>query len=446
MGVGVAGCAGKVDPAVFDNLILRDIQNPYKIVRYLTDTAMNVGTTMSRDITSNFGHYIGDFFNITAQSTDTTVVKAIVTSTPNPAYDAVTNSAVEQFLKNVVLTGVGNGVANINVSTNIAGYKMTDNFIVVVNGGNFKKDTLKNMVPPSPWIFADLGGPSKPSMMEFTNTVNQRTKIRTINSDKNGTEDNIAALYQNYSNADSLGMIAYIDTVKNTGDGSFGGLMVRNSFTPNDQFVSFSVGSYEGLRFSYRWANGATTAFINDTTVKLPCWIRLNKKQDAQNNSYYTAYYSYDNLYWKSFLKYPFPLNFTNASIVAGFAVSGGTVVSNLRPEYCMMHNFDIKKNKPFDQLLMADQLSALKENIKISPNPVSGTATVQYKVVKPGQVRIAVYDSYGILRDIVFSGFQNTGTYSQDYTPQNISKSGVYLLKYVSEGDYQITKFIYNK
>ena len=436
MGVGVAGCCGAAE-ATFDNLVVRDIQIPYALKDTIADRTLAVGQTTTLDITGVFGHYLGDYFIVNAVSTDPSVANVKAYQIPNPDFN--TNGG-DQNLQKLDITGVKDGIVAMKLNVNIFGYKMAYNFVVTVNGIH-KAEPITPM-DPSPWIFNDLGITANPSLLEFTNSVNNRVKILSTHAGGLGA-DTITGLYKYFPRTSSLGLIAYIDTVKNSGKGSFAGFMLRDTFAAGCPFVSFTAGDYEGLNFSYRWDQNVGITNIVDNSITLPCWLLLNYSTDNQNNSHFYPYYSFDSIYWQPFLKYPLLLNFSKPNISAGLVITGGTKATSNYPAVAVIKDFTINQ-QTFGKIPLVGSLDSLKTPMILSPNPVTDHATINFNVVQPGNVYLAVYDVYGILKDVLLSEYRNIGKYSIDYNPVKLKRQGIYLLKLISNGDYQTIKFIY--
>jgi hypothetical protein len=441
LGIGVCGGGSGTGYVTvsFDQLEVRDIEIPYELNNPVSDKLVGEGGEANINVTNVFGHYIGDYWTIDAKSSDEGIAMASFyeTKVDNPEDG-------EEYRKYIKVTGISDGVAAIKLSTNINGFKMYDEFVVEVVGINPTTESVEAMTPPSPWIFNEI---SDTSEMEFAGDISNRVKIVTLLSNEEGPEDNVSFLYQELNNSDSIQMIAYIDTLKNTGRGSFAGFMIRESFdnalTDRSPYAAFNIGAYQGLKFNFRWDLGVEISSLDDENVTLPCWLRLNKYREY-GNDYIQVYYSYDSLYWQQFLKYPFYVQFFNDEIVGGLVVSGGNYTSERRKEMVIVNNLRIKINQQFDPIIPMEDIESLKEPLEISPNPVSTSATITYKIIKPGRVILSVYDSYGILRDVIVNEVQNIGVYSVNYDPSRLGQFGIYLLKLISEGDYQFVRFIY--
>ncbi|MDR1156375.1 MAG: carbohydrate-binding protein [Bacteroidales bacterium] len=287
------------------------------------------------------------------------------------------------------------------------------------------------------------------SSLEYTGSVNERVKIVTGKiTPGDGLGDGSAFLYQPVAIGDPLEMKMYVDSIKNTGKGSFAGFMLRQSLSNNSPYVSFGVGAYEGLRLTYRWEDGVALTTRSLTDIGYPCWILLQKYTDHTFGSQYVnVFYSYDNLFWQELLKYPLVVDFFNQDIQAGIALSGGNYTNAGRPGAGVMKNLTFKINQPFEEIKNIGNVDELKGRLTMAPNILSGggTATVSYKVIMPGRVTLTVYDSFGKLISTLLSEHKDAGEYTYTFTTNSLPGSGVYLLRYVAEGDYQYVKFVYN-
>ena len=93
------------------------------------------------------------------------------------------------------------------------------------------------------------------------------------------------------------------------------------------------------------------------------------------------------------------------------------------------------EKHEPSDvQGLSAVQRSQFA--LSIAPNPFSGMARVSYSMPQAGNVSLRLYDVTGKLVSTLVSGYHPVGSYSYSLpTAQFSLASGIYLLKYESEG-----------
>ncbi|HJY63659.1 MAG TPA: T9SS type A sorting domain-containing protein [Ignavibacteria bacterium] len=72
-------------------------------------------------------------------------------------------------------------------------------------------------------------------------------------------------------------------------------------------------------------------------------------------------------------------------------------------------------------------------------PNPFNPATTIQYSIVRPGQVKIVVYDISGREVETLLNGKSNAGTFEIKWDASNKS-SGVYFYK-ITAGDFTDTK-----
>jgi len=286
---------------------------------------------------------------------------------------------------------------------------------------------------------------TKKSQMEYSGSVGESIKILTELMNYDGIEDNIAYLYKDLDISDSIQMTAYIESVKNTGTGSFAGLMFRQRFDTtraSSPFVSFGTGAYEGLKLNFRWDEGVEVGALMDENITLPCWIRINKFSDF-GLDYINTYYSYDGIYWNEFQKYPLNIKFLKDEVLAGVAVCGGSFAKK-RKELATVKNLDIRINKPFDDMKYYSE--TLKVPMTISPNPVQTNAEIKYKILKPGRVMLTIYNVYGQVVKILVNDIQEIGEYTVGFSAQDLPHEGIYLLKLISEDNYEFLKFIYEQ
>lgn len=80
--------------------------------------------------------------------------------------------------------------------------------------------------------------------------------------------------------------------------------------------------------------------------------------------------------------------------------------------------------------MLAAPDLSVSKAGgLKVSPNPSSGTITVEYSLDRSQETRLEIYTSAGELVMTLDAGEQAAGAYRRSYTPENLP-AGFYLLR----------------
>ncbi|MGE5810265.1 MAG: glycosyl hydrolase 53 family protein [Ignavibacteria bacterium] len=78
---------------------------------------------------------------------------------------------------------------------------------------------------------------------------------------------------------------------------------------------------------------------------------------------------------------------------------------------------------------------------IKIYPNPFNPSATIEYELPKSSDVSIVIYDILGNEIATLADGFENTGSHTITWQPQNVS-SGVYFCR-MKAGNFFETKKI---
>lgn len=441
MGIGVCSCKpSEYAKGVFDNLEVRDIEIPYKVTMPFEDKSVDVDEEKIFDLTTLFGHYIGDYWRIEAESTDENVVTVESYEEVNSAFE---KDGGEKFFKKLKIRGVKPGLATIKLTSNVAGYKLSDSFIVEVNGEGDLVEVTPQW-PTAPWTMDDIGTEDTLSMIEYDTTMEDRIRMATCQKQSTGTTNGCSFLYQQFENDDQLELTTYMDTVSNTGDGSFAGLMMRSSLENNAPFVAMQAGAFEGVKFSYRWDADREVTEIVDSEIKLPCWVKMRKYRDDFGETYFDVFHSYDGIYWKKHLRYPFPLELDGLNVYAGLTGTGGTKVNETRMCEQIFKNVDVKVNEEFASLNYVANIDDLREPMTISENPVSTSTDVTFKVVKPGQVVLAVYDSYGVVQEQILNEFKGVGEYTITYTPKKLKKEGVYLLRLATSDNHDYLKFVY--
>jgi len=173
MGIGACGHledhASNPVPTVmlFDNLAVTDIEVPYEVVGDETvdaDFATNLKPNRSKDIdiTKVFGHALGEYFTIEAESVDKTVADAYFWE--KAATTAQTDNDAEGWRKYVHITGIREGVTTIKLSCTIAGYTMTTDYSLNVSDGKSKPKTA-NTSAPFGWELKNLQVPVEPGLV-----------------------------------------------------------------------------------------------------------------------------------------------------------------------------------------------------------------------------------------------------------------------------------------
>jgi len=85
--------------------------------------------------------------------------------------------------------------------------------------------------------------------------------------------------------------------------------------------------------------------------------------------------------------------------------------------------------NRSFDLKLAASEVV-----MKTSPNPFVDNTTIQYQLMTPAQVTIAVYDAQGTQVKVLVNKVQEAGSYSQQFNGKGLA-SGIYFIKVSKDG-----------
>ena len=78
----------------------------------------------------------------------------------------------------------------------------------------------------------------------------------------------------------------------------------------------------------------------------------------------------------------------------------------------------------------------------EIFPNPVSSTATFDYNLVEPTQLKALIYDGFGKLVRTVVNGDKKAGYY-QDKVDVSALSSGIYYLQITANKQFLTKKII---
>ncbi|MDD4636691.1 MAG: hypothetical protein PHV66_03670, partial [Bacteroidales bacterium] len=248
-----------------------------------------------------------------------------------------------------------------------------------------------------------------------------------------------------------------IDSIANSGRGTFMGIMLRtlldDKVSPNSPAVSYGIGSFEGGRVSYRWGYNYDYKKLDNENIAQQVYIKLRLNYYAQD--YLTAYYSYDNLFWWEFLADPLKVSFlsdgaSDDNIAIGLYLTGGTFASDAVLALGKAKNFTIKQYErveEFDEYL--SQADMKNMTLTMSSTVVAGSApvTITYNVIKPGQVSLKVYDVYGVLKQTVMDEYKTFSKEAVTTTTSltGLTESGIYLLRLEGPNNEQYVRFRYN-
>ena len=247
-----------------------------------------------------------------------------------------------------------------------------------------------------------------------------------------------------------------IDSIANAGRGTYMGIMLRTlldgKVAPNSPCVSYGVGSYEGGRLSYRWGYNYDAKKMDIENIAQDVYLKVRLNYYAQD--YLTAYYSYDNLFWWDFLTDPLKINFlsengTDDNIAIGLYLTGGTFASDACLALGNSRNFVIKQYnsiKEFEKYYSQEEMNNLPLSMNTTAVAKGTPVQISYNVVKPGQVSIKVYDVYGVLKETLMDEYR---PFSKDeivktHTFQNLTETGVYLLRLEGPNNEQYIRFRY--
>ena len=290
--------------------------------------------------------------------------------------------------------------------------------------------------------------------LDYEGSVESGAKIQTLvaSSDRAGLMSESMYLYQeNIDLTKKTEVNVKIESVKNTGAGSFGGIVLRGDNTDESTFVTLGAGAFEGLRINYQWqGDRGEKVTIDRPDINLPVYLKL--RTEVQNNKpVMYAYYSYDNEVWDSMLEDPLLLNFMNNNVNAGIALIGGKNTSIKRYSELVTDDLSIKYiSGAFDEL---NDIMPEPGKTKFEFNPTAGwdgsqNAKINFSLVKPGRVVLNVYNYYGVLVTTIVDEYRQQGNYTESLTKAQMGNhpSGTYLIKLVTPELYDYERFIYKK
>lgn len=89
-------------------------------------------------------------------------------------------------------------------------------------------------------------------------------------------------------------IIAYIQSIEATDPWAKCGVMYRQSYSPTAPMVCLCASAASGALFETRSTDKASAGSTKDTSVPVPCWLKLVRKGDN-----YSAFFSLDGFRWK---------------------------------------------------------------------------------------------------------------------------------------------------
>lgn len=78
---------------------------------------------------------------------------------------------------------------------------------------------------------------------------------------------------------------------------------------------------------------------------------------------------------------------------------------------------------------------------LKVTPNPSSGTITVEYRLARTEETRLEIYTAAGELVMMLHAEEQAAGEYRRSYTPENLP-DGFYLLRLATGENQHLAAF----
>jgi hypothetical protein len=247
-----------------------------------------------------------------------------------------------------------------------------------------------------------------------------------------------------------------IDSIANAGRGTYMGIMLRTllggKVAPNSPCVSFGIGSYEGGRLSYRWGYNYDYTKMDNVNIAQDVYLKVRLNYYAPD--YLTVYYSYDNLFWWEFLTDPLKITFlsddgVDDNIAIGLYLTGGSFASDACLALGKTRDFVIKQYDRVDQFekyYSQEEMNNMPMNMSTTTVTKGTPVDITYNVIKPGQVSLKVYDVYGVLKETVMDEYRS---FSKDavvktHTFQNLTETGVYLLRLEGPNNEQYVRFRY--
>lgn len=287
------------------------------------------------------------------------------------------------------------------------------------------------------------------SIDTITFYTNQRSEMKHI--------DVTSYLYKRgYDPRKPIEISMKIDSVANTGIGTYVGLMMRTlskgEVPANSPFLSFGVGSYEGARFAYRWGYDYNYKKLDNPTIAQDVYIRLRLNFYAQN--YVTAYYSYDNLFWWEYLQDPLRIDFMSSDmrendIAVGLYFTGGASTGDICQAMARVSNIRVNQYESVEDFeRQYAQEEMINYPLSISKTTIRGDEPVDitYNVCKPGQVSLKVYDAYGMLKEVVMDEDKpfSKEPIVRTHVFTGLTETGIYLLRLNGPNNEQYVRFRY--
>ncbi len=247
-----------------------------------------------------------------------------------------------------------------------------------------------------------------------------------------------------------------IDSVSNSGIGTYMGIMARTinrgELASNSPFVSFGIGAYEGGRLAYRWAYDFDLKKLDKRDIAQDVYIKLRFNFYAPN--YVTAFYSYDNHFWSEYMDDPLRIDFlssdsTDTNLAIGMYLTGGDYTGDVCMAMARISNFSVIQYESMEEF----ERQYSQQEMQKTPFYMSSTTLrkgqpvdITYNVIKPGRVSIKVFDSYGMLKEILTDEDKPfcKEPVTQTFTINELTESGIYLLRLDAPDNEQYLRFRY--
>ncbi len=187
--MGIGACGHLEDhrenpvPAImlFDNLAVTDIEVPYEVLgddkvdAFFAQSMRPGGKGKDIDVTNVFGHALGEYFTIEAESVDKSVADVYfwdIASTEQEKLDTG-----DDFRKFLHITANRPGVTTLKLTCTINGYTMTTDYSVCVSGGSTPHSA--NIYAPYGWELKNMEVPVEPILVWGEEFVTKNLSIST---------------------------------------------------------------------------------------------------------------------------------------------------------------------------------------------------------------------------------------------------------------------------
>lgn len=143
-------------------------------------------------------------------------------------------------------------------------------------------------VLPSPWLDRDIGTVGTTGSGLYSNGT---FTVKGAGADIWNTADAFNFVYQPMTgNAE---IVAKVVSIQNTDGWAKGGVMMRETLSPDSEQALMAVSSANGLAFQRRTSTGGASTHTGGAAVAAPYWVRL-----VRQGTTFTGYASSDGLSW----------------------------------------------------------------------------------------------------------------------------------------------------